>query len=170
MFCNRKETVDAVTRSLHDSGHRTVALRGGIQQSRREEALEDFRRGVYDIMVATNVAARGLDIKGVKLVVNYDMPDSLELYIHRIGRESTAEKWGVGTGRAGATGLAISLVTEKDSALFPDLVDYLKKEKQQIPIDLERHKVVREASQLSKVADTQEEGAMMEFKMIWGVC
>lgn len=87
MFCNRKETVDTVTRSLHDSGHRTVALRGGIQQSRREEALEDFRKGVYDIMVATNVAARGLDIKGVKLVVNYDMPDSLELYIHRIGRE-----------------------------------------------------------------------------------
>ena len=57
-------------------------------------------------------------------------------------------------------------MTEKDSALFPDLVEYLKKEKQQIPVDLERHKVVREASQLSKVADTQEEGATMEFKMI----
>ena len=57
-------------------------------------------------------------------------------------------------------------MTEKDSALFPDLVEYLKKEKQQIPIDLERHKVVREASQLSRMAEVQEEGGTMEFKMI----
>ena len=156
VFCNRKETVDAVVRSLHDSGHRAVALRGGISQDRREEALEDFRRGVYDIMVATNVAARGLDIKGVKLVVNYDMPDSLELYIHRIGR----------TGRAGAAGLAISLVTEKDSALFPDLVNYLKKEKQQIPVELERHRTVREANQLSKLKEEDEGTVSTEFKMI----
>ena len=66
-------------------------------------------------------------------MVNYDMPDSLEYYIHRIGR----------TGRAGATGLAISLVTEADQALFPELVEYLKQKKQKIPYELERHKAVR---------------------------
>ena len=65
-------------------------------------------------------------------MVNYDMPDSLEYYIHRIGR----------TGRAGATGLAISLVTEADQALFPELVEYLKQKKQKIPYELERHKAV----------------------------
>lgn len=69
MFCNRKETVDRVTRELRDSRHRCVALRSGISQEQRGQALEDFRKGVYDILVATNVAARGLDIKGVKSVL-----------------------------------------------------------------------------------------------------
>ena len=68
MFCNRKETVDRVTRELRDSRHRGVALRSGISQEQRGQALEDFRNGIYDILVATNVAARGLDIKGVKSV------------------------------------------------------------------------------------------------------
>ena len=95
----------------------------------------------------------------MKLVVNYDMPTSIEYYIHRIGR----------TGRAGASGLAISLVTEDDNALFPDLVEYLRKMKQDIPPELERHKVVREASQLSRVGG-DESGNPMEFKMIWRVC
>lgn len=96
VFCNRKETVDSVTRQLYNKRYRCVSLRSGISQDQREQSLEDFRNGKYDILVATNVAARGLDIKGVnvymmcelqvKLVVNYDMPTSLEYYIHRIGR------------------------------------------------------------------------------------
>ena len=74
--------------------------------------------------------------------------------------------YSVGTGRAGAAGLAISLVTEKDSALFPDLVNYLKKEKQQIPVELERHRTVREANQLSKLKEEDEGTVSTEFKMI----
>lgn len=65
MFCNRKETVDSVSRQLYSKHYRCVTLRSGISQDQREKSLEDFRRGVYDILVATNVAARGLDIKGV---------------------------------------------------------------------------------------------------------
>lgn len=79
----------------------------------------------------------------------------------------------IGTGRAGATGLAISFVTEEDSAIFPELVDYLRKKNQPIPIDLERHKAVKEASQLSKFkAEENEDGtiAPTEFKMILRVC
>lgn len=94
----------------------------------------------------------------MKLVVNYDMPDSLEYYIHRIGR----------TGRAGATGLAISLVTEADQAIFPELVDYLKQKNQKIPMELERHKAVREAAEVSKFKGDEEQ-APTEFKMIWAV-
>ena len=67
MFCNRKETVDVVTRALHDRRVRCVALRSGFSQDQREQALEDFRNGEYDVLVATNVAARGLDIKGVSV-------------------------------------------------------------------------------------------------------
>ena len=65
VFCNKKETVDAVARALHDQRVRCVALRSGLSLEQREKALEDFRSGVYDVLVATNVAARGLDIKGV---------------------------------------------------------------------------------------------------------
>ena len=91
----------------------------------------------------------------MKLVVNYDMPSSIEYYIHRIGR----------TGRAGASGLAISLVTEADSALFPELVEFLRKTKQSIPPELERHRAVREAGQLSSFAG-DESADPTEFKMI----
>lgn len=65
VFCNRKETVDSVTRQLYNKRYRCVSLRSGISQDQREQSLEDFRNGKYDILVATNVAARGLDIKGV---------------------------------------------------------------------------------------------------------
>ena len=91
----------------------------------------------------------------MKLVVNYDMPSSIEYYIHRIGR----------TGRAGASGLAISLVTEADSALFPELVEFLKKTKQNVPQELERHRTVREAGQLSSFVG-DENADPTEFKMI----
>lgn len=67
MFCNRKETVDSVTRQLYNKRYRCVSLRSGISQDQREQSLEDFRNGKYDILVATNVAARGLDIKGVNV-------------------------------------------------------------------------------------------------------
>lgn len=78
----------------------------------------------------------------------------------------------VGTGRAGARGLAISFVTEEDSAIFPDLVDYLQKKKQAIPFELEKHRVVKEANQLSKFKEENEEGngISTEFKMISLVC
>ena len=95
--------------------------------------------------------------------MNYDMPTTLEYYVHRIGR----------TGRAGATGLAISLVTEGDSAIFPDLVNYLREKKQSIPFELERHRAVFEANQISKFKSEEgDEGmpSMSEFKMILCIC
>ena len=188
VFCKTKDRVDNVTRELREEGFNCVSLRSGISQEQREQALEDFREGVYDILVATNVAARGLDIKGVcnhtiivivnitllkrritfilhlwmknancqvKLVVNYDMPTVFDDYVHRIGR----------TGRAGATGRAISLVTEDDQALFPELVDYLKQKGQRIPEELARHKVVREAMEVAHYK-ADEKTDPTEFRMI----
>lgn len=73
VFCNRKETVDAVTRSLRENRIRAISLRSGISQDQRDQALEDFRNGSYDVLVATNVAARGLDIKGVGLSEGCDI-------------------------------------------------------------------------------------------------
>lgn len=72
VFCNRKETVDSVTRQLYSKHYRCVSLRSGISQDQREQSLEDFRNGKYDILVATNVAARGLDIKGVTVCELYE--------------------------------------------------------------------------------------------------
>ena len=91
----------------------------------------------------------------VKLVVNYDMPTLFDDYVHRIGR----------TGRAGATGRAISLVTEDDQALFPELVDYLKQKGQRIPEELARHKVVREAMEVAHYK-ADEKTDPTEFRMI----
>ena len=121
----------------------------------RNTILKEYRNGATRVLITTDLLARGIDVQQVSLVVNYDFPQDRENYIHRIGR----------TGRAGASGLAISLVTEADSALFPELVEFLRKTKQSIPPELERHRAVREAGQLSSFAG-DESADPTEFKMI----
>ncbi|KAF5184684.1 Atp-dependent rna helicase [Thalictrum thalictroides] len=104
---------DEIAEALVAQGLRAVALHGGRNQSEREAALRDFRNGSTDILVATDVASRGLDVTGVAHVVNLDLPKTMEDYVHRIGR----------TGRAGSTGQATSLYTDRD--MF--LVAHIKK-------------------------------------------
>ncbi|HEY1095799.1 MAG TPA: DEAD/DEAH box helicase [Alphaproteobacteria bacterium] len=108
IFCNRKTDVDKVHRILHQQKLASVAIHGDMVQSKRYENLNAFKSGTAQIIVCSDVAARGLDIPDVALVVNYDMPFNAEDYVHRIGR----------TGRAGKSGKTIALITpEQDKYL-----------------------------------------------------
>ncbi|MEO9309099.1 MAG: DEAD/DEAH box helicase [Nitrososphaera sp.] len=101
VFCSTKNRTRDVTRSLRQAGFNAVAIEGDMSQHRREISMSQFRRGQADILVATDVAARGIDVPQVALVVNYDVPNQEMVYFHRIGR----------TARAGAKGRAITLVS-----------------------------------------------------------
>uniref|UniRef100_A0A1B0CEI7 Probable ATP-dependent RNA helicase DDX23 n=1 Tax=Lutzomyia longipalpis TaxID=7200 RepID=A0A1B0CEI7_LUTLO len=111
IFVNQKKGADVLAKGLEKLGYNTCTLHGGKGQEQREYALASLKNGSKDILVATDVAGRGIDIKDVSLVINYDMAKSIEDYTHRIGR----------TGRAGKNGVAISFLTKDDSALFYDL-------------------------------------------------
>jgi len=126
VFCQTKRNCDAVTRSLREEGWPARCIHGDKLQSEREWVLEEFRSGKSPIMVATNIAARGLDIKGIKAVINYDFPNDIETYIHRIGR----------TGRAGSQGTAVTFFTPGDAMKATELVEVLEEAKQKVPEQL----------------------------------
>lgn len=104
IFSATKRDADALARELHQQGHRAAALHGDMNQGARNRTIADMRRGKVRLLVATDVAARGLDVTGISHVINYDLPRFAEDYVHRIGR----------TGRAGASGIAISLASADD--------------------------------------------------------
>ncbi|MDO5625326.1 MAG: DEAD/DEAH box helicase [Pseudomonadota bacterium] len=116
VFCNSKLGCARLARALERDGLKTTALHGDKSQDERLKSLEAFKQGEVDLLVATDVAARGLDIKDVPAVFNYDVPFNPEDYVHRIGR----------TGRAGASGLAVTLVTRSDTRLMGELEKLLK--------------------------------------------
>jgi superfamily II DNA/RNA helicase len=113
VFVRTKRGADQLTRSLHSANIHALAIHGDRNQSQRRRALEDLRQGHIQALVATDVASRGLDLDGIGLVVNYDLPESVEDYTHRIGR----------TGRAGQKGKAVSFVTPAENSLWLKLKD-----------------------------------------------
>ncbi|CAH1984663.1 unnamed protein product [Acanthoscelides obtectus] len=115
IFVNQKKGADVLAKGLEKLGYKACTLHGGKGQEQREYALASLKSGARDILVATDVAGRGIDIKDVSMVINYDMAKTIEDYTHRIGR----------TGRAGKTGIAVSFCTNDDSALFYDLKQML---------------------------------------------
>ncbi|MAG38216.1 ATP-dependent RNA helicase [Candidatus Pacearchaeota archaeon] len=126
VFCNTRRTVDMVSKSLGKNGIKNHAIHGGLEQNRRTKIIQQFHDNEAEILVCTNVAARGLDIKGVTHVYNYDSPADSEEYIHRIGR----------TARAGKNGEAISLISHTDYANFNDVVNKneVNVEKMELPV------------------------------------
>ncbi len=122
VFVNSKLGAARLARSFERDGLNTAALHGDKSQDERLKALDAFKRGEVDLLVATDVAARGLDIADLPAVFNFDIPFNAEDYVHRIGR----------TGRAGASGLAVSLVTREDARLVGDIEKLIRKK-----IDLE---------------------------------
>ncbi len=104
VFCHTKREVDDVSMRLSESGYNAGAIHGDYTQARRDDVMKKFKGGTLDILVATDVAARGLDIKDVTHVINYGIPQNPDSYVHRIGR----------TGRAGKTGIAITLITPRE--------------------------------------------------------
>ena len=129
VFCNEKRGCDALRKVVENAQIRCGVLHGGKTQDQREAALENYKRGVFRILIATDVAGRGLDIPDVAHVVNFDMPLKIENYSHRIGR----------TGRAGKNGVASTLLTDSDEAMFYELREYLEQTDADIPQKLEKH-------------------------------
>ena len=116
VFCNTKKRVDEVTSSLQARGYGADALHGDMNQSQRDRVMTKFRSGSIEVLVATDVAARGIDVDDIDMVFNYDVPKDDEDYVHRIGR----------TGRAGRTGKAYSFVSGKDIYKLRDIQKYTK--------------------------------------------
>lgn len=117
VFCNTKKMVDEITDALQERGFWGDKIHGDLKQELRMGVLEKFNKGILHILVCTDVAARGLDIQNVDLVVNYDVPDKEEYYVHRIGR----------SGRAGKAGESITIVTRPDRIRFRNVEIYIQK-------------------------------------------
>jgi len=109
--CNTKRQVKSLYKLLNDQGLAAGCLHGDLSQYQRDTVMDAFRKGKTSVMVATDVAARGIDVKDIDLVINYDIPDKMEYYVHRIGR----------TGRAGHSGRACTLVNPQDCRLITDI-------------------------------------------------
>ncbi|BGP51859.1 ATP-dependent RNA helicase dbp2 [Rhodotorula kratochvilovae] len=126
IFIGTKRVADDLTKYLRQDGWPALAIHGDKQQQERDWVLGEFKSGRSPIMIATDVASRGLDVKDIGYVINYDMPNGIEDYIHRIGR----------TGRAGAKGTAYSYVTPDQGRMAKDLVKILSDAKQVVPPQL----------------------------------
>eukprot|EP00877_Chromochloris_zofingiensis_P003983 jgi/Chrzof1/13586/Cz08g03090.t1 len=133
VFVNTKRQCDNVYRQLEDLGYRCTVLHGGRTQDQREASIKGFKEDTYNILIATDVAGRGIDVPDVALVINYDMPNTIEAYTHRIGR----------TGRAGKKGSAITFITGHDSEVFYDLKKLLEDSKSNVPPELARHEAAK---------------------------
>ena len=123
IFVDRQESADGLLRDLMKKGYPCMSIHGGKDQIDRDSTIDDFKAGVVPILIATSVAARGLDVKQLKLVVNYDAPNHLEDYVHRAGR----------TGRAGNTGTAVTFLTDEQDRYAMDIAKALKQSGQPIP-------------------------------------
>lgn len=128
IFAARKSRVVHLLQKLQGQGFRAVATHGDLSQSKRDIALDRFRTGATPILVATDVAARGLDVSDIKYVVNYDYPDTSESYVHRIGR----------TGRSDREGTAITFFTPDNAAQSKQLIAVLQEAGQEVPQELQQ--------------------------------
>ncbi len=144
IFVDRQEKADDLLRELLRKGYACMSLHGGKDQVDRDSTISDFKNGVCPVLVATSVAARGLDVKQLKLVVNYDAPNHLEDYVHRAGR----------TGRAGNTGTAVTFVTEEQESCAVGIAKALEQSGQPVPERLnEMRKAWREKVKAGKAKD-----------------
>ena len=116
VFCNTKKQVDLLTASLIGRGYFAAGLHGDLKQAQRDRVMQNFRKGTTDILVATDVAARGIDVDDIEAVFNYDLPQDDEYYVHRIGR----------TGRAGRGGKSFTFVSGKEMYKLKEIQRYCK--------------------------------------------
>lgn len=160
IFCHTKREVDEVFMKLSQSGYNAGAIHGDYTQARRDEVMNKFRGGLLDILVATDVAARGLDIKDVSHVINFSIPQNPDSYVHRIGR----------TGRAGKSGIAITLVTPREykhlrlieksartiinRKKLPSTADVIKAREQNVIRDISR--IIRENKHAAYITAVKE--------------
>lgn len=134
IFANTRDKVDEIFAELSRANYTCDKIHGGMEQRDRTNVMEDFRLGYFRYLIATDVAARGIDIDDITHIINYDIPLEKESYVHRIGR----------TGRVGKTGKAISFVTHRDDRYLSEIEDYIEKE---IPIKERPDKKIVNAGQ-----------------------
>ncbi|MDD4815536.1 MAG: DEAD/DEAH box helicase [Clostridia bacterium] len=126
VFCNTKRMVDEATDFLTENKHKAIAIHGDMRQSNRKKSMDSLKKGTSNILVATDVAARGIDIKNIDIVFNYDIPNDVEYYVHRIGR----------TGRAGQSGISITFVnTKKQREQLVDIMNQTAKNIEELSIE-----------------------------------
>ena len=154
VFCNTKKGVDELVQALQGRGYFAEGLHGDLKQIQRDRVMNSFRNGRTDILVATDVAARGIDVDDVEAVFNYDLPQDDEYYVHRFGR----------TGRAGREGIAFSFVVGKEVYKLRDIQRYCKTKiiPQAIP-SLNDVTGIKVDKILENVADTIEESDLSEM-------
>jgi len=128
VFVDRQDAADRMYTDLMKAGYDCLALHGGMNQQDRDFTIDDFKRKVKNILVATSVAARGLDVKDLNLVINYDVPNHMEDYVHRVGR----------TGRAGNKGTAYTFITPSEDLYAVDIVKALELSSSPVPSDLKQ--------------------------------
>ncbi|KAI9265283.1 P-loop containing nucleoside triphosphate hydrolase protein [Phascolomyces articulosus] len=148
IFVNQKKGVDVLAKALNKLGYHAVTLHGGKSQEQRESALQQLKNGTADVLVATDVAGRGIDVKNVSLVINYDMAKNIEDYTHRIGR----------TGRAGKSGVAITFLSNNDTEVMYDLRQMLAKSPlSKVPSELAHHEAAQTKPGIAKAKKKHEE-------------
>jgi ATP-dependent RNA helicase DeaD len=151
VFCNTKRRVDELVSHLQARGYPAEALHGDKNQAQRERVMAGFRNGTTDILVATDVAARGIDVEDISLVVNFDVPQDPEYYIHRIGR----------TGRAGRAGRSFTFVSGRDIWKLRDIQRYAKIRIAPAPIpsdaELKEKRVRQQLAEVRRLIDRGEQ-------------
>lgn len=154
VFCNTKKGVDDLVSSLKMRGYSADAIHGDLRQAQRNRVLEDFKNGIVRILIATDVAARGLDIENVEVVFNYDLPQYEEFYIHRIGR----------TGRMGKNGMALTFVSGREIYKLREIERYAKTKIRQSEIpstqDVEKNSM---KNMVEKIKETVSEGELNKY-------
>ena len=144
VFVRTKSSADEVAEFLQQSGHRVMAIHGDLTQVLRERIISQFKQGAIDILVATDVAARGLDVDRVTHVINYDMAHDCETYVHRIGR----------TGRAGRSGITILFATPKESRMLTTIERHTRQRIEKIAIPNDH--MIQKAKELRFMANITE--------------
>ncbi|TFK54978.1 P-loop containing nucleoside triphosphate hydrolase protein [Heliocybe sulcata] len=151
VFVNQKKTADMVAKDLQRGGWSAATLHSGKNQEQREAALNSLRNGDSDILVATDLAGRGIDVQDVSLVINYQMANTIEAYVHRIGR----------TGRAGKLGTALTFLTNEDYEVMYDLKQEISKSPvSKVPMELAKHEAAQHkmSREMKRKRDAEDEG------------
>ena len=151
IFCNTKRRAEELSGKVRARGYRADELHGDMKQSQRDRVMGGFRKGSIDILIATDVAARGIDVDDVDIVINFDVPQDVEYYVHRIGR----------TGRAGKSGRAVTFVSPRDYTKLHEIQKYAKVQIPRMPVPTESDVAeTRTRSVLEKVRETIKAGGI----------
>ena len=157
VFCNTKRQVDELISELKGRGYFADGIHGDMKQQQRDRVMDDFRNGKTEILIATDVAARGIDVDGVDIVFNYDLPQDEEYYVHRIGR----------TGRAGKSGLALSFISGREVYKLKDIERYCKTKILAKPVpsldDVKNTKMDGIFDNIRKMIESDEHRAMLDM-------